>query len=188
MKEIKKQLTWKEKEPEVKVNSLQELIVKIGLIDGTLILNFSPGDPIILITNYARKAIYEHLLQKKIELGGLLLGNVYSLNREDENSYAVVISHSIPSVEFKSTTVSLSLGIDVWNAARPYLGKGMMVAGWYHSHPGFGAFFSSTDRYTQKHFFREPYHVGLVVDPFREEEMWFLGKDSTEAKYKFDLL
>jgi len=187
MKVTKKKLTWKEKEPEIRVNSLQELILKIGLIDGLLLLNISPRDPIILINKDVHKAIYEHLTQKKIELGGLLLGSVFSLNSEDGNFHTVVISHSIPSVEFKSTTVSLSLGVDVWNAARPYLGKGMMVVGWYHSHPGFGAFFSSTDRYTQKHFFKEPYHVGLVVDPFREEEMWFLGKDSSEAKYKFDL-
>lgn len=183
----KKKFLWKDKEPEVKVKSLQELIIKIGLIDSLFLLNISPRDPIILVNDYAKKRIYEHLIQEKIELGGLLLGNVYSLNSEDGHSYAVEITHSIPSVEFTSTKVSLSLGVDVWNAARPFLGKGMMIVGWYHSHPGFGAFFSSTDRYTQKHFFREPYHVGLVVDPFREEEMWFLGKDSSEANYKFDL-
>lgn len=185
MRKAKKKLSWKEEEPEIRVNSLQELILKIGLIDGSFLLNISPRDSIILINNRVQKAIHEHLIQKKVELGGLLLGSVYSLNSEDSNSYAIVITHSISSVEFKSTTVSLSLGVDVWNAARPYLGKGMMVVGWYHSHPGFGAFFSSTDRYTQKHFFKEPYHIGLVVDPFRQEEKWFLGADASEAKHKY---
>ncbi len=42
-----------------------------------------------------------------------------------------------------------------------------MVVGWYHSHPNLGAFFSGTDRATQRAFFNRPYSVGLVVDPVR---------------------
>jgi len=43
-----------------------------------------------------------------------------------------------------------------------------MVVGWFHSHPGYGCFLSSTDLETQRSYFREPYHVALVVDPIRE--------------------
>jgi proteasome lid subunit RPN8/RPN11 len=52
--------------------------------------------------------------------------------------------------------------------------------GWYHSHPNLGAFFSSTDRYTQKHFFNNDYSLGLVIDPIRNEEKYFLNKNSIE--------
>lgn len=38
------------------------------------------------------------------------------------------------------------------------------VAGWWHTHPGFGTTFSSTDRETQATY-RAPHLVGLVVDP-----------------------
>lgn len=186
MKEVKKTILWKEREPNVKVSSLQEFVFQLGLLDSIQLLNLSYRQPIILISSIVREIIHKHLIQRKIELGGLLVGNVYHLLAGNENSYAIVIRHSIPSLKFKSTAASLNLGTDVWNAARPYLAKGLMVVGWYHSHPGFGAFFSSTDRYTQKHFFKEPYHVGLVVDPFREEEMWFLGKDAIEAENKFN--
>lgn len=186
MEQVKKIISWKETEPDIKINTLQELILRFGLVDSILLNTLSKQGTIVLATNYVKNKIRKHLTQKKIEMGGLLVGHVYSLQNENGISYATVIKNSIPSLEFKSTTVSLNLGTDVWNSARPYLDKGYMVVGWYHSHPGFGAFFSSTDRDTQKHFFKEPYHVGLVMDPFRKEEKWFLGKDSIEVKYRFN--
>jgi proteasome lid subunit RPN8/RPN11 len=45
---------------------------------------------------------------------------------------------------------------------------GRILVGWYHSHPGYGCFMSSTDLDTQRSCFREPYHVALVVDPLQE--------------------
>ena len=38
------------------------------------------------------------------------------------------------------------------------------LVGWWHSHPGFGTHFSSTDRETQATY-SAPWSVGLVVDP-----------------------
>lgn len=43
-----------------------------------------------------------------------------------------------------------------------------MLVGWFHSHPGYGCFLSSTDLDTQHSYFREPYHVALVVDPIKD--------------------
>jgi hypothetical protein len=54
-----------------------------------------------------------------------------------------------------------------------------MVVGWYHSHPNLGAFFSGTDRKTQRSFFSQRYSLGLVADPVRSEEAWFVGPDAT---------
>jgi len=45
---------------------------------------------------------------------------------------------------------------------------GRILVGWYHSHPGYGCFMSSTDIETQRSCFRETYHVALVVDPLQE--------------------
>ena len=53
-----------------------------------------------------------------------------------------------------------------------------MVVGWYHSHPNRGAFFSGTDRRTQRALFTQSYSIGLVIDPVRGEEAWFWGPDS----------
>ena len=57
-----------------------------------------------------------------------------------------------------------------------------MVVGWYHSHPDLGVSFSGTDRATQRVFFNRTYSVGLVVDPVRGEEAWFIGPDSVPLK------
>eukprot|EP00928_Gymnodinium_smaydae_P017601 TRINITY_DN1672_c0_g1_i1.p1 TRINITY_DN1672_c0_g1~~TRINITY_DN1672_c0_g1_i1.p1 ORF type:complete len:334 (+),score=80.75 TRINITY_DN1672_c0_g1_i1:57-1004(+) len=45
-------------------------------------------------------------------------------------------------------------------------GRPEMVVGWYHSHPGFGCWFSGTDVNTQQSFEQlNPRAVGVVIDP-----------------------
>jgi proteasome lid subunit RPN8/RPN11 len=56
------------------------------------------------------------------------------------------------------------------------------VVGWYHSHPNLGVFFSGTDRKTQRDFFNQSHSLGLVVDPIRLQEKWFIGPDSIELR------
>ena len=47
-------------------------------------------------------------------------------------------------------------------------GRGEMVVGWYHSHPGFGCWLNSTDVNTQQSFEAlNPRAVALVVDPIQ---------------------
>jgi proteasome lid subunit RPN8/RPN11 len=68
----------------------------------------------------------------------------------------------------------------VWIEARkraPHL----TIVGWFHSHPDLGAGFSSTDRNTQRNFFRLPHQLGLVIDPFRKQIACFAGADSTDV-------
>ncbi|MCY1311905.1 hypothetical protein D9M70_622700 [compost metagenome] len=55
------------------------------------------------------------------------------------------------------------------------------MVGWYHSHPNLGAFFSGVDRKTQKDFFNSNYNLGLVIDPIRNEEKWFISSESIEV-------
>jgi len=47
-------------------------------------------------------------------------------------------------------------------------GRPEVVVGWYHSHPGFGCWFSSTDINTQQSFEQlNPRAVGVVIDPIQ---------------------
>merc|ERR1712032_311206 len=47
-------------------------------------------------------------------------------------------------------------------------GRPEMVVGWYHTHPGFGCWFSGTDVNTQQSFEQlNPRAVGVVVDPIQ---------------------
>jgi proteasome lid subunit RPN8/RPN11 len=66
----------------------------------------------------------------------------------------------------------------IWEDARNQISTDRFVIGWYHSHPNLGAFFSGTDRKTQREFFNREYHLGLVIDPVRNEERWFYGSES----------
>jgi len=47
--------------------------------------------------------------------------------------------------------------------------KEMVIVGWYHSHPGFGCFMSTTDRRTQRRLFPKKYQIAIVMDPLKDE-------------------
>ena len=57
----------------------------------------------------------------------------------------------------------------------------LRILGWWHSHPNFGCFLSTTDLKTQRYFFPENYQVALVIDPARDE-LEFFTLDITSGK------
>jgi proteasome lid subunit RPN8/RPN11 len=60
----------------------------------------------------------------------------------------------------------------------------LRILGWWHSHPDFGCFLSTTDIHTQRFFFPEAYQVALIVDPIRKEYTFFTLDDSSKKGYK----
>ncbi|MFX1394048.1 MAG: Mov34/MPN/PAD-1 family protein [Promethearchaeota archaeon] len=57
--------------------------------------------------------------------------------------------------------------------------ENLRIVGWWHSHPNFGCFLSSTDVKTQKFFFPESYQIALVIDPIKDCFKFFsLDKNS----------
>ena len=133
----------------------------------------------IAITARAHAAAMQHLAGHPEECGGLLLGEVFADGDDPARSRAVLVTQAIAAEEFASTAISLRMSSDVWERARGRLGPLELVVGWYHSHPGLGAFFSATDRRTQRAFFPHAYSVGWVVDPSSDESAWFVGRDAT---------
>lgn len=47
------------------------------------------------------------------------------------------------------------------------------IIGWFHTHPDLGVFYSSDDVVVHSAAFTLPWHVGLVVDPIRDEAAFF---------------
>jgi len=47
---------------------------------------------------------------------------------------------------------------------------GLLIVGWYHTHPGFGVEFSEMDKFIQQNFFRGTGQFALVQDPLGGEE------------------
>lgn len=112
-----------------------------------------------------------------VEAGGLLLGRHHAVVDGDASAL-VGVERFVPGRIAEGTGTSLALGTAIWDDARPWLDAGLAVVGWVHSHPDLGAFFSGTDRRTQRAFFARPWQFGWVVDPVRREQAWFRGADS----------
>jgi proteasome lid subunit RPN8/RPN11 len=135
---------------------------------------------------FARTALIEALncvAGAELERGGLLLGEPFT-----DAHGAIELVHiraAVASDDAESSAISLRMSARVWAAAQARLAPHERVVGWFHSHPGIGAFFSATDRATQAGFFRELYSIGWVIDPQRDpprgEHAWFLGPDSVEV-------
>lgn len=138
--------------------------------------------PLLIVECAVRDQVLAHLHTSHTELGGLLIGDAFV--RTEPHPMAgqisvVRIREAIPGHDYASTSVSLQLGTSVWDKARNRIGDGRLVIGWYHSHPHLGAFFSGTDRRTQRAFFAHPYSIGWVVDPYATDpastERFYVG-------------
>jgi proteasome lid subunit RPN8/RPN11 len=138
--------------------------------------------PRVAITQACLDAIMLHLNASRDELGGLLVGQAYA--GVDGTPRIIAAIHGVESRAFDSTGVSLRMETEVWNSARPFLDRGAAVVGWYHSHPDLGAFFSDTDRATQRSFFRQAFSIGIVIDPVRKELKAFLGPECAEIPFE----
>ncbi len=143
--------------------------------------------PLLIIGQTMREQVFAHLRGSESELGGLLIGDAFThatAAGASETVAVVRVLEALPGDDYASTAISLQLGTSVWTKARERLRDGRLVVGWYHSHPHLGAFFSGTDRRTQRAFFAHAYSVGWVIDPFATDaasiERCYLGPDALE--------
>ena len=153
------------------------------------------NSPKVFICQSAVRTVEVHLSSDVTrEQGGFLVGSPYVdlANRE----VYVDISAAIPAVgaigtvgHWKLTREALAYASRILETR--YAEK--MVVGWYHSHPGLGAFFSGTDHQTQKLFYPNDWNVALVCDPRRSAhasvhsgltgvfacvDAWFIGANA----------
>jgi proteasome lid subunit RPN8/RPN11 len=172
-------ITWNEQEPEFRRLPIEDLCCRLPFTTACAILLSRDQTPKVVASRSVLEAVFDHLRERPVEMGGLLIGAVHDL-ADSSSSFVIAVTDSVRSVEYNATGVSLRMEPDVWEKARMKTAADRVVIGWYHSHPNLGAFFSGTDRKTQRAFFYHPHSVGLVIDPIRNEEKWFLGADSDE--------
>jgi proteasome lid subunit RPN8/RPN11 len=167
-------MRWTERAPDLPFQAIADLGHRLGRADDW---QPEPGGITVLVPHELQAGILAHLSERHVEQGGLLLGEVFTLDgsEDPEKSLAVLLTRAIPAAEFSGSGVSLRMESDLWEQARAGRGPMDLVVGWYHSHPGLGAFFSATDRRTQLAFFGQPYSIGWVIDPFRLEHAVFIG-------------
>jgi proteasome lid subunit RPN8/RPN11 len=174
-------IAWREQEPDFIRRPLDALVSNLPFMTACAITLAGDRVPRVLVPPTVMARIMAHLQERNIEMGGLLLGNVHD-GLSGGSDFTVNVMDFARSVDFDGTSVSLRMDPDVWERARAQTGQKATVIGWYHSHPNLGVFFSGTDRKTQRDFFNQPHSLGLVVDPIRLQEKWFIGPDSIELR------
>jgi len=169
-------IEWREQEPDFRYHPVDRVSRRLAFSTVCSLALRPSRERAIIVDGEVWSAISTHLSSTHIEQGGLLIGRAFAASPLAD--ILITIERSVPSQLFDGTSVSLVMGSQVWEDARVTLPEGRSVIGWYHSHPDLGAFFSGTDRLTQKQFFDNPHSVGLVHDPVRREEKWFIGGTS----------
>jgi proteasome lid subunit RPN8/RPN11 len=172
-------MIWNEQQPDFVRRPIADLVSRLSFTSACAVLLNDGDSPKVVANKGVLDAIFDHLTERPVEMGGLLIGSVYNL-ADDDRKFVIAVSDHARSVEYEGTGVSLRMDTPVWENARLKAHGNCTVIGWYHSHPNLGAFFSGTDRRTQRAFFNHPHCVGLVIDPIRKEEKWFLGAESEE--------
>ena len=169
-------IEWREQKTELPFCPLASLTRRLSARDAAIIDAQCADGRVIVVDGQGRAEVERHLAASSDEQGGLLVGEVFT--RSDGALAAVFVRAGVAALAFASSGVSLRMEAGVWTRAQEVLRAQELIVGWYHSHPGLGAFFSSTDRRTQRAFFPHPFSVGWVRDPVHGDECWFVGAES----------
>lgn len=133
----------------------------------------SADEPVVLIHQTALLQANAHSLSNvHLELGGALLGHAYRY----EGVVFVEIKAALPATSADHGPVHFTFAADSWSQLqrdRATHYPNLDIVGWFHTHPDLGVFYSSDDVVVHSAAFTLPWHVGLVIDPLREEASFF---------------
>jgi len=167
---------WRDQPCEPALACLASFYRELPAADVLLIEARCAAGVVVLLDSEARAAAMRQLTARMQEQGGLLVGKVYTDGSSRGDVVALVqVRAAVPGTDACGSRVSLRMESGVWSRAKEALREDQLIVGWYHSHPGLGAFFSETDRKTQRAFFNHAYSLGWVIDPANGDEKWFLG-------------
>lgn len=164
-------MRWRDEPVSMRIRPVDVLLARHPFLRERL----RDGAPAVMIDAHAHAAATGHVAAHRVEQGGLLVGQPYARSATDAAITLVHIRTAVPGDDATGDAISLRMEAAVWSHAREALRPGELVVGWFHSHPGIGAFFSETDRRTQAAFFAQAYSIGWVIDPVRNEEAWFVS-------------
>ncbi len=131
------------------------------------------ADVWVITRQSALEQIRTHSISNlRTELGGVLLGHAYRAGKR----LLVVVKAAMPAVSQDHGPVHFTFSADSWtqiqkDRAEQY--PGLDIVGWFHTHPALGVFYSGDDVVVHSAAFTLPWHVGLVVDPIRNEACFF---------------
>jgi proteasome lid subunit RPN8/RPN11 len=121
------------------------------------------GQPSIALSEDAFAVAHRHAAGSVAEIGGLLLGGICSW----DDATHVEVFVALPAEWTRAGPAHLTLTAESWAgmlARKEREHPAMTIVGWYHSHPRMGIFLSEMDLDIHRGFFREPWHVALVIN------------------------
>lgn len=128
---------------------------------------------VVVVTQTALAEVDAHANSNlDCEVGGALMGRVY---RAGEQVYVEVVA-ALPVVTDDHGPVHFTFTADAWaqlHRERADKHANLDIVGWFHTHPDLGVFYSSDDVVVHSAAFTQPWHIGLVVDPIRQEMSFF---------------
>ena len=113
---------------------------------------------------------------QSVECAGLLAGRAF---RDAQRQLTWVAITTIVEMQAESQSAgSVRIIPAAFKEARQKIdNQGLMLVGWYHTHPNFGIFLSNYDRLVTRSVFNASWHIALVFDPIRKEIGCFYGPD-----------
>lgn len=125
----------------------------------------STGHLLVWIEASAEHAMENHVVSEpSTEVCGVLVG-MHGENAEGPFTY---VTRAIEGKHADQRSASVTFTHDTWDYIHEVLADEdgpRDIVGWYHSHPGFGVFYSSHDCFIQQNFFGQAWQVGVVLDP-----------------------
>ncbi len=122
--------------------------------------------PAIFMTQDAYREVNAHASASlDREVGGMLIGQVCM---SPQGEMFVVVEGQLDARFTSNGATHLTFTSNTLTDALSRLEEehpDKQIVGWYHTHPGLSVFLSSMDVWLHSHFFPQPWHVALVIDP-----------------------
>jgi proteasome lid subunit RPN8/RPN11 len=177
-------MQWKKLQSDNTIGSLAEAIRRLDCSTALrLTLNLMGGSR-IYIDPACFATVMAHVGSDMKEVGGILLGRVWENQAVDAPLAGplVFLVDAVPAAAGRNSSVSVEMGAEIWGRVNERVSDTILVVGWYHSHPQLGAYFSATDRGTQRAFFNNSYSVGWVIDPVGHDNKVYVGREAEEYR------
>ena len=131
-------------------------------------------------TAFLQKANEEYASHRN-EASGIILGNYF----KDEAGEYVVGTHFEAGNGSGTSSVFCEISIqDQLRILKTAKDKHLLQIIWIHSHPSFGAFYSTVDYRTLKSMYYAPHQAGIVVDNVKDEYLGFKVRNSNAYEFK----
>lgn len=128
-------------------------------------------------------------LTKNHEATGLIVG--YYLHDANYPEQSFIIGTHFLEAHGQTSSVTCEISYEDASAHNLFYEEHKLLpVVWIHSHPGFGVFYSSTDRETLKKCYFAPHQTGVVVDNLQNQILGFKmygNRQEQENIYIFDL-